>query len=158
MATLVMKFGGSLAADARKISRVGQVVMAESLAWKRMVVIVSAMAVATDALNRAADLAAMRDAAGYRRIVAGLRSDHLAVINALFENEAQRRDLLGQMDRLLFGVLNTCDSVMARRDATARERDQVMAVGERMMVHILTALVRQVGLKMPLVDAALLII
>src|SRR5258708_5530141 len=153
MATLVMKFGGSLAADARKISRVAQVIMAESLAWKRMVVIVSAMAGATDALNRAAGLAAIRDAAGYRRIVAGLRSDHLAVINALFENEAQRRDLLVQMDRLLFGVLNTCDSVMARREAMPRDRDLIMAVGERMMVDILTALVRQQGLKTALVDA-----
>src|SRR2546421_659299 len=64
-----MKFGGSLTADAKRISRVAQVIMAESLAWQRMVVVVSAMAGTTDLLGRATNLAAARNAAGYRRIV-----------------------------------------------------------------------------------------
>src|SRR5262245_25754537 len=105
MATLVMKFGGSLTADAKRITRVAQVILSETQAWKRMVVVISAMAGATDALTRAIDLALARDAAGYRRAVAGLRSDHLAVISALFDDEAVREDLIRRVDRLLFDVL-----------------------------------------------------
>src|SRR5258708_28134365 len=158
MATLVMKFGGSLTADARHISRVAQVISAESLAWLRMVVVVSAMAGATDVLMRAADQAATRDAAGYRRTVAQLRADHLTVIKALFDDESQRHDLVARIDRVLFDVLNNCDSVMGRREALPRDRDAILAAGERMMLHILAALVRQEGLNAALIDAASLIV
>src|SRR5436190_4507287 len=153
MATLVMKFGGSLTADAKRITRVAQVILAETLAWKRMIVVISAMAGATDALNRAVDLAVARDAAGYRRVVAGLRDEHVAVIEALFDDEAVRRDLIDHIDRLLFDVLNVCDAILARREALPRERDLALAAGERMMVYILTTLVRQEGLRAAMVDA-----
>src|SRR5215468_9015789 len=116
MATLVMKFGGSLTADARRINRVAQVIMAESLAWDHMIVVISAMAGATDMLNRAVELAANRDT-GYRALIAKLRQQNIDVINALFENQDAQRDLVAYVDRLLFDVLALCDSVLARREA-----------------------------------------
>src|SRR5258706_7406117 len=100
MATLVMKFGGSLMADTRRIGRVAQVINGEALAWDRLVVVISAMAGATDALNRAVDQAAGRDAAGYRRTIAGLRSNHIAAVTALIENEAVQRELVTQIDNI----------------------------------------------------------
>src|SRR6266571_3044943 len=108
MATLVMKFGGSLTVDAKRITRVAQVILSETQAWKRMVVVISAMAGATDMLTRAVDLALARDAAGYRRAVATLRADHLAVISALFDDKAAQRDLVRRVDQLLFDVLSVC--------------------------------------------------
>jgi aspartate kinase len=158
MATLVMKFGGSLTADTKRISRVAQVIMAESLAWQRMLVVVSAMAGATDMLARATSLAASRNAGAYRHIIADLRQRHLDVITTLFDNEAARRDLTGQIDRLLYDVLTTCDLVATRHDALPRDYDVIMAAGERMMAYILTALVRQEGLQAVFVDASLLIV
>src|SRR5258708_9301841 len=158
MATLVMKFGGSLTADARRLARVAQVIMAESLAWKKMVVVVSAMAGTTDALDRCVDLAAARDASGYRRIVAKLRSDHVGLIQTLFESESQQHDLIGKVDRLLFDVINTCDGVAAKREALPRDHDKAMAAGERMMIQILTALVRREGLNAIAVDATSLVV
>jgi aspartate kinase len=154
MATLVMKFGGSLMSDARRISRVAQVITGEALAWDRLVVVVSAMAGVTDALNRAVDQALIRDASGFRRTIAGLRSNHLTTITTLIENDASQRELTTQIDNMLFGVLAICDSVMARRDALPRERDAAMAAGERMMAAILAAVVRQEGLDAASVDAA----
>ncbi len=153
-----MKFGGSLTADAKRITRVAQVILAETLAWKRMVVVISAMAGATDLLNRAVDLALARDAAGYRRTVARLREDHLTIMTALFADEAARRSLIDTMDRLLFDVLLICDAVLSRREVLPRERDLAAAAGERIMAHILTAVVRQEGLRAAMVDAPLLII
>src|SRR5690348_6362670 len=124
MATLVMKFGGSLTADARRINRVAQVIMGEALAWDHMLVVVSAMAGATDMLNRAVELAASRDT-GYRGQVARLRQQRLDAIEALFDAEEARRDRIAYIDRLLFDVLATCDSISARREATPRDRDAV---------------------------------
>ena len=156
MATLVMKFGGSLTADARRIHRVAQVIMAEALAWDHMIVVISAMAGATDMLNRAVELAAARDT-GYRTLVAKLRQQHIDVIEALFENEGSRRDLIAYIDRLLFDVLALCDNVLTHREAAPRDRDSAMSAGERITVHLLAALVRQEGLKAAPVDAATLI-
>jgi aspartate kinase len=158
MSTLVMKFGGSLTADARRIARVAQVILAETLAWQRMVVVVSAMGGVTDDLNRAVELAAARNAAGYHRVIADVRSRHIEVIETLFTSAASRCDLVAHVDRLLFDVLNICDAVLARREALPRDRDLVMAAGERMMIYILAALVRQEGLRAAAVDATSLII
>ncbi len=153
-----MKFGGSLTADARRIARIAQVTVSEAQAWKRMIVVISAMAGATDALNRAADLAAMRNAAGYRRAVAAIRKDHLAIIKVLFQSETAQRELIRHMDRLLFDVMGNCDAIMARREVTPRDRDAVVAVGERVMIEIVAALMRQEGLRAAVVDAASLIV
>src|SRR3954468_8076417 len=157
MATLVMKFGGSLTADARRITRVAQVITAESLAWDRLVVIVSAMAGVTDTLGHMIDQAAARDTVAYRRTLTTIREAHIAAVATLFENEALQQDLVRQIDRILFDTMNICDMVMAKREALPRDRDVVMATGERLIVQILTALVRQEGLKAAAVDAASII-
>src|SRR5258708_27185750 len=137
MATLVMKFGASLTADARGLNRVAQVIMAESLAWDHLVVVISSMAGVTDALIQAVDLAAAHDGSGYRRIVANLRRKNVEAIEALIESDALRIDLIGQIDQLLFDVLTVCDSAFSRREALPRDRDRAMAAGERMVVRIL---------------------
>jgi aspartokinase/homoserine dehydrogenase 1 len=158
MSTLVMKFGGRLLTDAKSIGRVAQVILAETLAWKRMVVVISAMAGVTNTLNQAADLAAARNATGYRHAVAGLRARHLDVIAALLNSEAARHDLTERLDRLLFDVLSVCDSAMTSREVSPRDRDSILSVGERMIVDILTAFVRQEGLRAAAVDATSLVV
>lgn len=158
MATLVMKFGGSLMADARRISQVAQVIHAESLAWNHMVVVVSAMAGATDALLQATTLAITGNAIGYRRRIAALRNNHIAVIRALFEGRALQDSLIAQLDRILFNALTVCDRVATNREALGRDRDVILAVGEKMIVPILTALVRQEGLRTAFIDAESLIV
>lgn len=152
-----MKFGGSLAADAPSIRRVAQIILAESLAWRRMVVVVSAMAGATDTLAYATELAANRDGAGYRKVIAALRTQHIRVIETLFPAKPRRDALLNRIDCWLFDALTVCDSVASKRDAAPRDRDAAMVVGEQIMTEILTALVQQEGLRSALVDSASLI-
>lgn len=137
-----MKFGGSLTADARAIRRLAQIVVAESLAWRHMAVVVSAMSGTTDQLARAVNLAADHDALGYRQIVAVVRAKHSAVIDQLFESLPIRVDLLRRLDRWLYEVLSICDTVAARREsnATPRERDAALVVGERLVAEIVVAL------------------
>jgi aspartokinase/homoserine dehydrogenase 1 len=158
MATLVMKFGGSLTADAEHLSRVAQVIVSESEAWNRLVVVVSAKRGATDTLNEAVNLAAARNAAGYRRAIATLRDEHLHIIRALFQDELIRKNLIDHVDRCLFDALAVCDRALSNRTAIPRDRDEAMAVGEKIMVNILTSLLRQEGLRAATVDAETLII
>src|SRR5258706_2073414 len=157
MATLVMKFGGSLASDARSIARLAQVITAEALAWKRLTVVISAMAGVTNTLSHAADAASSGDAKGYRQAVASLRVKHLAVVDFLFEQETQRGFLTSQIDRLLFDVLSVCDAIFLKREASGRDRDLILSVGERIIMHILTALLCQEGLRAVAIDSASLI-
>src|SRR5262245_16934871 len=103
MATLVMKFGGSLVTDAERIKRLAQVVATEAEAWDRLVIVASAMSGVTDKLNRAVELAESRDAAGYRQVLAEVRASHLTLLEGLFsETPLVCRDLTDQLDRLLF--------------------------------------------------------
>ncbi|MHB8625719.1 MAG: aspartate kinase [Aggregatilineales bacterium] len=152
--TLVMKFGGSLTADARSIRRVAQVVLAEALAWEQMAVVVSAMAGATDTLARAVNLAVARDSAGSRQAVSALRIEHAAVVDALFPESTARLDLMRRLDHWLFDALAVCDGVAMRREATARDRDAALVIGERLIAEIVIALVQHEGLRSVLIDSA----
>ncbi len=158
MATLVMKFGGSLSADARRLSRVAQVIMAESLAWNRMVVVVSAMAGVTDLLRRAVEDAAGGRVSAYRRTVARVRADHMGLIDTLIRNRDVHEHLVDYLDRRLFEVMKLCDHVSSTREATNRERDAAMARGEYLLTHILAALVQQEGLRAAPIDPENIII
>jgi aspartate kinase len=158
MATLVMKFGGSLTANAERLGRVAQIVQAEMQAWDRVVVVVSAMAGVTDELVRAVELAAAQNATSCRRTVAALRARHLDLIAALPLADPMRRHLTDSLDRRLFDVITACDRVLALRSATSRESDIVMAAGEQVMAAIVAVLLRDQGVPASLVGAETLIV
>lgn len=157
MATLIMKFGGTLTADVKRITRVAQIIHAESLAWNRMVVVVSAAAGVTDSFAQAAD-EALSGSTRYRRIVGDVRQRHIELLDALFSQPNTKLALVGQMDHILFSVLTACDRAATQREEQTRVRDAVMAAGEQLMVCLLVGLVRQEGLRAASVDAGSLII
>jgi len=156
MSALVMKFGGSLSLDARSIQQVAQVILAESLAWPKMVVVVSAMAGATDQLRRAVQQAAQHDEAAYRRTINALREQHRNIVESLFSAQSTRAILMKTLDRWLFNALAACDQIANKRqnEATPREHDAVMSIGERLIAEILLALVQRDGLRCALLDGA----
>lgn len=158
MATLVMKFGGSLTANAKQLLRATQVISGEALAWPHMVVVVSARAGTTDRLNRTLDMALARNAAAYRREVASLRREHLELIDGLFRSVPVRAHLTRYLDQRMFDVLALCDHTAHSHEVSPRSRDAVMAVGEQIMTHILTELVQQEGVRAAMVEAEQVII
>lgn len=158
MATLVMKFGGSLTATAERLARVAQIVQSEMQAWDRVVVVVSAMAGVTDELVRAVELAAAQNATGYRRAVAALRARHLDLIAALPLTDPMRRHLNDVLDRRLFEVITACDRVLASRSAMPRESDIVLAAGEQIIAAIVASVLHDQGLPASLVAAETLIV
>jgi aspartate kinase len=158
--TLVMKFGGSLTADAKAIQQVVQVIHAESLAWGRMVVVVSAMAGVTDSLKRAVTLAGQQQSTEFRTLIGTIRANHLRVVDQLFPSQAIRSYLTESLDQWLHKALAVCEAIHARRtgDPSPRERDAVMSIGERLIVEIILHLIQREGRRCALIDASQIIL
>lgn len=153
MSLLVMKFGGSLTANAHQLRQVVRIIHAESLAWEQLVVVVSAMSGATDVLRRIAELAQQGENGAYRQLLHGLRADHLALIESLFPTGSLRTHLTQALDRQLLGLLALCERLAHSKKLLPEQRDEAMAVGERLMASLVAALAQQEGVRAALVAA-----
>ncbi|MEO8609735.1 MAG: aspartate kinase [Chloroflexota bacterium] len=160
MTTLVMKFGGSSVGTTTALTQVLSIVLYEHEQWDRLILVVSALDGVTDALIEAAHLAQLGNQRGYRRIIANLRTRHLALIEELPLGTTERTALQADIDRLLFDLLDIYQS-MAQTPADTVVPDKVDAtigVGERLAARIIAALLRQNDLRSVAIDATNLII
>ncbi|HSS95761.1 MAG TPA: hypothetical protein VLK33_01955, partial [Terriglobales bacterium] len=111
MTTLVMKFGGSSVGTTTALTQVLSIVLYEHEQWDRLILVVSALDGVTDALIEAAHLAQLGNQRGYRRIIANLRTRHLALIEELPLGTTERTALQADIDRLLFDLLDIYQSM-----------------------------------------------
>jgi aspartate kinase len=154
MNTLVMKFGGGSVGTTTALTQVLSIVMQEHERWKRLLLVVSALEGVTDALIEAAHLAQLGQRRGYRRIVATLRTRHLALIEHLPLGANERAALQADIDRLLFDMLDACQSLGEKPDDARPEKlDEIIGVGERLAARIVAALLRQNRLRGVAIDA-----
>ncbi len=160
MNTLVMKFGGSSVGTTTALTQVLSIVLQERERWKQMLLVVSALEGVTDALIEAAHLAQLSNRRGYRRIVASLRTRHLALIEHLPLGPTERAALQADIDRLLFDMLDTCQALAGSTGGAADSDkiDAVVGVGERLAARIVAALLRQNNLRGVAIDATDVII
>lgn len=160
MTTLVMKFGGSSVGTTTTLSQVLSIVLYENEQWDRLILVVSALDGVTDALLEAAHLAQLGNQRGYRRIIANLRTRHLALIEELPLGITERTALQADIDRLLFDLLDIYQT-MAQTPADTVVPDKVDAtigVGERLAARIIAALLRQNDLRSVAIDGTNLIV
>ena len=83
MTVLVMKFGGASVGTTTALTQVLSIVLQEQERWDHLLLVVSALDGVTDALIEAAQLAQLSNRRGYRRIVATLRTRHIALVEQL---------------------------------------------------------------------------
>jgi bifunctional aspartokinase / homoserine dehydrogenase 1 len=160
MTTLVMKFGGSSVGTTTALTQVLSIVLYENEQWDRLILVVSALDGVTDALIEAAHLAQLGNQRGYRRIIANLRTRHLALIEELPLGTTERTALQADIDRLLFDLLDIYQT-MAQTPADTVVPDKVDAtigVGERLAARIIAALLRQNDLRSVAIDATTLMV
>jgi aspartokinase/homoserine dehydrogenase 1 len=160
MTTLVMKFGGSSVGTTTALMQVLSIVLYEREQWDRLILVVSALDGVTDMLIEAAHLAQLGNQRGYRRIIANLRTRHLALIDELPLGTTERTALQADIDRLLFDMLDIYQSMGQNADDTpVPDRiDATIGVGERLAARIIAALLRQNDLRSVAIDATSLII
>ncbi|MBI5666621.1 MAG: aspartate kinase [Chloroflexi bacterium] len=160
MTTLVMKFGGSSVGTKTALTQVLSIVLHEREQWDNLILVVSALDGVTDALIEAAHLAHLGNQRGYRRIVANLRTRHMALIEELPLGATERSALQADIDRLLFDMLGMYET-MSNTPAETPVPDLIDAtigVGEKLAARIIAALLRQKDVRSVALDATDLIV
>jgi len=158
MTSLIMKFGGTSVGSAEAITQAAAIVLEQTQEWDQLVVVVSAMSGATDALIRGALTAASGDDQTYHSIVTNLRVLHYKAVDALLETNGERADLLAAVDGYLEEFSAFCHSVYILGEVTPRAMDAITSLGERISARILAAALRQRGASSEAVDSTELII
>lgn len=155
-----MKFGGTSVGMTTGLSQLLSIVLYEHERWSSIVLVVSALEGVTDALIEAAHLAQLNNQRGYRRIVATLRTRHLALIEHLPLGATEKGVLQTDLDRLLYDLLDVCQIVSERHDDSLKPEiaDKIVHVGERLAARIVAALLRQNNLRGVALDATDLVI
>lgn len=159
MGTLVMKFGGSSIGTTTALTQVLSIVLHEREQWDRLVLVASALDGVTDALIEAAHLAQLGNQRGYRRIVANLRTRHLALIEELPLSTTERTALQAEIDRLLFDMLDVYQNMSQVPETNLQQAfDATIGVGEKLSARIIAALLRQNELRSVAIDSTSLVV
>jgi bifunctional aspartokinase / homoserine dehydrogenase 1 len=160
MAILVMKFGGASVGTATALTQVLSIVLQEHERWDHLLLVVSALDGVTDALIEAAQLAQLNNRRGYRRIVATLRTRHLALVDQLPLGINERQALQADIDRLLFDMLGVCQDLASQPagEPVSAAYDEIIGVGERLAARVVATLLRQNQLRGVAIDATDLIV
>jgi aspartate kinase len=160
MSTLIMKFGGTSVGMTMGLTQLLSIVLYERERWERLILAVSALDGVTDQLIEAAHLALLNNRRGYRRIVATLRTRHLALIEHLPLGVNERNALQADIDRLLFDMLDVCQNMPDHLSEADQPEaiDRVIGTGERLAARIVAALLRQNNLRGVAIDANDLIV
>jgi aspartate kinase len=152
---VVLKFGGTSVEDPTAFERFAAIVPAHG--GERPVVVVSAMKGVTDALLKAADLAAAGDPAAGCRLLAPHLARHEAVARrfATGETAAAAEREIARAGDLLAALL---ERVSAEPAARAPLRDEIAAWGERLSSAMAALALEARGLPARAVDACRLIV
>lgn len=156
-----MKFGGTSVGTTDTLTQVISIILQENERWDQLIVVASALEGVTDALIEAAHLANMSNRRGYRRIIATIRTRHLALVEKLPLRPEERNALQADIDQLLFDMLDVCQALSdapAEGVAMADKVDAVIGVGERLAAQIIASMLREKGLRGVAIDATQLIV
>jgi aspartate kinase len=149
---IVMKFGGTSVQDASAIEQVTEIV--RSKLQRRPVVVVSAMAKATDALLKIARLAGARRFEQAAAVIEELRVRHLTTAAALLEGQVHELDQVERQLQAYFDDLSELSrSIATLGELTPRSQDAITSFGERLSSLIVAAAFRARGIAAELVDS-----
>jgi len=146
----VLKFGGTSVADAAAVERVTGVV--RNHGGPRPVVVVSALAGATDTLLAAADAAADGDPRGTEPSLDALLERHASIAQQLARPEA-REAFLSELGTARTEIARLLDRIAREPNRRPALRDEVASYGERLSASLLTAALAGVGVAACHVDS-----
>lgn len=153
----VLKFGGTSVGSASCIRKVVEIVHANSRV-SELVVVVSAMSGVTNRLVKAASEAAKGDADQVTGIFNELRDQHYATLEELIAASEERKQLSQIVDALLAEGVRLCHGTSLLRELTPRANDAIASLGERLVVPLVAAALRQKGVISDAIEATELIV
>lgn len=146
----VHKFGGTSVGDPSRMRAVAAIVREQAL-HARIIVVASAMSGVTDALIDACVAASHGERDRALQLVDTVLERHQQVLETLVPAQAQP---VGESLReLARGTQEVLQAVARLRELTARTRDLVLCLGEKLSVRVLAAVVANEGLPATALDA-----
>ncbi len=146
---LVMKFGGTSLGSAQKVNKVAGIIK-ERQADEKVIVVLSAMSGVTNYLQKAAHNAKQGASGEVERIHQKLLDNHLEVLKELsLPPENLEVIIHGYFDRLK----EICQSIRVLGELTPKTLDQISSLGERVVTHIMAALLNQKGVPAEAIEA-----
>ena len=148
---IVCKFGGTSVADAAAITRTADIV--RKRADRRPVVVVSAIAGATNELLDAAEQAAAGHLVAAIASVEALRARHMRVIAELLGDDAAAGEIAGDTSVLFDELAHLVEALSVLGHVTERSLDAISSTGERLSSPLVTAALVRAGVDAVLVDS-----
>lgn len=148
---IVMKFGGTSNRDAAAMGNVCRIIAAHLS--KRPVVVISAIASATNNLEEAARRAEAGDAPAGEHVLGLLHARHLAIIEELVKDAARVRALSEAFDAYMKEIFTLLRGIAILRELTPRTMDAICSYGERFSSRIIAAALQERGVDAVWVDA-----
>ncbi|HTY58106.1 MAG TPA: aspartate kinase [Bacteroidota bacterium] len=146
-----MKFGGTSNRDAAAMGNVCRIITAHLP--ERPVVVISAIASATNNLEESARRAAEGDAAGGEAILSRLHERHLTIVSELVKDGDRARALTGAFAGYMREMSMLLQGVAILRELTPRTMDAICSYGERFSSRIVAAGLQERGVDAVWVDA-----
>jgi aspartate kinase len=148
---IVIKFGGTSVADAAAIERAAEIT--RSRLPRHPVVVVSALAGATNALLAIADQSARGQLIGAIRGVESLRERHLRESEALLGTSDDADEVRCELSAMFDELASLAEALSVLGHLTPRSQDAIAAYGELLSATLVEAAFRTRGLPVQLVDA-----
>ncbi len=152
----VLKFGGSSVADAANIKKVIEIVK-DAVNRDRTVVVSSAVSGCTDSLIAIGELAKNGDGS-YISLMDNLREKHHKIIEELFDNRYERKEITATCDSLFCTLSEICKGVFLLKELTPYSLDHIMSFGELLSTKIISAKLKQLNISHKWKDARELIL
>ncbi|MFH0990189.1 MAG: lysine-sensitive aspartokinase 3 [bacterium] len=153
---IVMKFGGTSVEDARALNNVIQIVaQAQS---RRPVVVLSAIAGATNTLIHSAQLAVQGQTGESRSLLNNLLERHVSIIDSLIDQRSAVQELIFEIRRRFEELKNLCQGISILGELTPRSLDAIASVGERLSSSIVARAMAERAIPVELIDARSFII
>jgi aspartate kinase len=148
---IVMKFGGTSNRDADAMANVLRIIT--SHLSERPVVVISAIASATNDLEESARTAASGDAAPGEAILTRFHARHLAIVDALVKDSSRAGNLADAFTGYITELTTLLHGLAILRELTPRTMDAICSYGERFSSRIIAAGLQESGVDAVWVDA-----
>lgn len=148
---IIMKFGGTSVEDARAMENVISIVTKEQ--QRHPVVVLSAMAGATNALLKSAEIALEGNLDGAHAELHVLLERHVSVLENLISDRTEIQQLLLTIRKRFEDLKTLCQGIAILGELTNRSLDAIASVGEQLSTLILTRALAERRFPVGLVDA-----
>jgi len=154
---LTMKFGGTSVGSPESMLQSADIICNAQKDWQ-CVVVTSALSGVTDLLLKGSSCAVSGDVNTPKKLAEELRIRHDQATDAVVRSERLRTRVKNKIGTLIDDFENLCGAINVLGEATPRALDAVASLGERSSIHILSAILEELGVPSEPVEATQLVV